>query len=546
LSFDGSWPQPDEVRSIRRIPPGEATCASTMLALGLQLARSSCVLLITHGLAELLDDRALLEKIARMSIAMAALDAIAFVAAGAGENPLAPVDAPDELVTEPHAALLLRADEDEWSTGTEVAPGAEIGALLAPLTATRDAVHWCHLPSAARTCELGAATQWVNYARRAPARAGDRCVRDRLRDERVCLPGANVASPRRWNDNIAWTPPETIPLVRHANPDTGRRVVSNCSVAPRGYLIERDLGVVQRASPPGTARLECGAGESYYTVDRVTPRDLDPAVVTLGHVELAPLPLLVALLHATHRPTGRQVLLSGEDDPLIGECDVLGAIGYIEGFPIHPREPQSSQNSDYGLHGLLRAIDSKRRRHVYAVDAIPAGCEHVGELGALLGTPEDNAIALWLGPDGLAYTDDYRPAWPTPAPANLARWALAPAGWLDFGQPRARAQAVARRLLDLPELMVRGRNGASHGALRPAGYLFTEGCAGRLPLWAGVNPVTGDQLLTRHRFEANDMGYTDITLLGFMRERAPVTGTLEIRRTTIPWASRFGQQVRSV
>ena len=35
------------------------------------------------------------------------------------------------------------------------------------------------------------------------------------------------------------------------------------------------------------------------------------------------------------------------------------------------------------------------------------------------------------------------------------------------------------------------------------------------------------------------MGYTDITMLGFLRARAPVTGDLEVRRAAVPWASRF-------
>jgi hypothetical protein len=40
------------------------------------------------------------------------------------------------------------------------------------------------------------------------------------------------------------------------------------------------------------------------------------------------------------------------------------------------------------------------------------------------------------------------------------------------------------------------------------------------------------------------MGYAHVTLLGFLRDRAPATGKLELRRTAVPWASRFGLSVR--
>jgi glycosyltransferase involved in cell wall biosynthesis len=545
-SFDEPWPRPDELRCVRRIPPGECDDSPAMLALGLQLARSPRVLAITHGLADLLADRAALEKIARASSTLPSLDAIAFVDAGEDANPLAPVADPATIVGVPHAALLLRANSHAWSSLIEVSPGYEIGTLLAPVTAARNLVQWYHLPARPRTAALSGEARWVRYARTPPARAREQALRELHADEPVRTPGVEILSPRRWSMSNAWTPPGTTVLVRHVNPVTGRRVISNSRIPPTDYVIERDLGVIPRGSPPGTARLECNGGASYDTVHREAPVNPDPAVVVLGHVEQAPLPLLASLLCVTHRPTGQQILLSGDDDPLADDCDVHRSLGFIEGFPIYPREPRESRNSDYGLHGLLRTIDRGRRRHVYAVDSTPAGCELVGELGALLGTPVDDAIALWLLPGALAHTDAYRPSRAAPAPAAIARWALAPAAWRDFGHHRGRARAVARRMLDAPRLLVGAGNGGHPADPMPAGYLFIEAAPGRLPLWSGVNPVTGDQLLTRHEYEANDMGYTNVTLLGFMRERAPVTGTLDVRRAAIPWASRFGLKVRPV
>jgi len=541
-SFGERWAHPREPRFIRRVPPGEADGAPAMLALGLQLARSPRVLVLTHGLTVLLSDPALLEKIARMAASFAHLDAIAFIDAGNGANPLAPAAVPDEYAAEPHAALLLRDHADAWTAGVEVAPRAEISSLLAPLLAARDRVHWCHLPSTPRSTEPGHEAQWAHYARRAPARAAAKAVHRLQRDEPPHLPGRRISSPRRWQDKSAWMTPETIPLIRHVEPAGGWRMVSNSFHSPAGYVVECALGALQGPSPPGTARLEC-AGGSYRAVGRTAPRDSDCAVDVLGHVELAPLPLLTALLVATHRATGQQILLGGEEDPLRGDCDVHGGLGFIEGLPIHPRQPPFASNSDYGLHGLLRTIDRTRRRHVYATGATPPGCELVGELGALLRAPMDESVALWLLPDGRVLTERYRPAYPPPAVGQIARWAAAPASWSGFGRPVGRARAVARRLRDAPGMLGVGDDAADAGATL-VGYLFTREAPGRQPLWSGVHPVTGDQLLSRHQFEANDMGYRDITLLGFTRDRAPVTDTLELRRAAIPWAARFGLEVR--
>ena len=540
--FDGRWPRTREPRCVRRIPPAEADGAAEMLALGLQLARSPTVLTVSHGLSSLLADRALLEQIARMGGARWNMDAIAFVDAGASANPLAAVAAPDELTTEPHAALLLRRRAGDWPRSVDVVAGEEIGGLLAPLVAARDRVHWCHLPSAVRTPRVTSGARRVHYLSTRAPRVAEEPVVQMQADEPMQMPGRTVPSPRRWSHQLHWMPPETVPLVRHVNHRTGCRVVS-ASESPPGFEVERVLGALQQASPPGTARLECVGAWTYRAVDRSAPREQDPAIAVLGHVELVALPLLSPLLRGTLRATGQEVLLN-DDDPLLAESDVHDAVGFIEGYPIHPRDVPNSHKSDYGLRGLLRTIDRARRRHVYATGEPPSDCELVGELGALLSAPGHETIALEVLPCGLVGTADYRPPAPVPTPTDVARWTLAPATWRDIGRGWGRARAVARRATDAPRMLQ--RSGASQRSDRSEllGYLFTQSAPGRCPLWAGVHPITGDQLLSRHEFEPNDMGYRDITLLGFVRDRAPITGTLEIRQAGIPWASRFGLKVR--
>ena len=74
----------------------------------------------------------------------------------------------------------------------------------------------------------------------------------------------------------------------------------------------------------------------------------------------------------------------------------------------------------------------------------------------------------------------------------------------------------------------------------PDGWLFDSERPGRLPLFAAYHPVTGDQLLSRSREDAAQLGYGPAQLLGYVRRAAPVTGELTPRPLAIPWARRFG------
>lgn len=539
VSFDGRWP-PFESRSVRRIPPGETPDSLSMLALGLELARAARVLVVTHDLAGQLQDPGLLEKLARAVQYSPQLDAIGLIDAGEHANPLGPVAAPRAIAHGPHAVLLNRRQQAGWPRWAQARPGREIESLLEPLAATRDQVHWCHLPPGTpRAARPSGAGRRVCLASPEPASRRQRAIRDRRLHELTNLPRALTSPPRRWAESGWWTPPESVPLVRHLDPATGRYSVSN---QPDGN-VDRYLGVVQRFSPPGTARLEFADGD-YRTREHGSPHTDDPAVVELGHVECAPLPLLEPLLLGTHRASGQRVLLEGFEDPLVSACDVHGGIGFLEGMPIYPRLVPIARDSDYGLRGLLRVLDVARRAHFYAVDRAPGGGQLVGELGGLLTTDQEQTIPLWLTAGGLAYTDRYRPRQASPDARAVARWAGAPATWTDFGRVKGRARAVGRRALEAPRLLLGHHNATASADGEPVGYLFGAAAAGRVALWTGIHPITGDQLLTRNELAARDMGYVDVTLLGFLRDRAPATGTLDLRRTAVPWASRFGLSVR--
>lgn len=192
--------------------------------------------------------------------------------------------------------------------------------------------------------------------------------------------------------------------------------------------------------------------------------------------------------------------------------------------------------------GLVRMLDRRRWRHMYAVGQVPPG-ELVGELGSLHREPGTGRIPVWLT-DGQVLTPDSRSAPPSTDLITRLRWVVAPLRW------RPSPAGLGRRLATVAQRSVRAWRrapaAASEPALAPAGYLETDAWPGALALYDARHPVTGDQLLTSHPWEAVDLGYGHPALLGYLVPFAPMTGSVGTHRPLLPWASRFGQEVRSV
>lgn len=191
--------------------------------------------------------------------------------------------------------------------------------------------------------------------------------------------------------------------------------------------------------------------------------------------------------------------------------------------------------------GLVRAVDERAGRHVYGIGRVPAG-ELAGELGSVPRDAAEDLEPLWATAGGYLTTAAAPIGAARASRATAARWALAPLGWRGTGASFAgRLQALlarARRLM---------RDARPHPGepLAAVGHLHRHVAPGRLPLFSALHPVTGDQLLGTSEWEATDMGYGEPVLLGYVDEVAPVTGTLELARPPVPWASRFGRRVRA-
>ncbi len=539
-AFDGEWPLKETIRAVRRIPPALVRESGAMFSIGLTAARGRRVLVVERGLCELLADPAFLEKLLRVVRPMLRLDACAIADFG-GALPFGP-PATGADVRHPHAVLVDVARAEAYDREVELESGKEVARFVGALIARGGRVEWRHGAGPSGVSVPARSRGWLRLAHGPSTKASSEAVRELRRNRHPRLPGSERAAVRRWQLSRAWIPPETIPLVRHRHLVTGRRIVTNDRTPPEGYIIEYDLGVVQRSSPPGSDRLEADAGGGYRLVARGSPRPprSSPDRV-LGHVEQAPLPMLATLMLGFHEPTGEYVLCVPEDDCLLAETRAVQTLGWIEQYPIQPRQLLSVEHPDYGISGLLRAVDYELRRHLYGVGSLERG-ELVVELGGLMRVREEGCIAAMIRPDGKLQTERHIPSAVRPSARQLARWSLAPLNWRGFGRRRARARSVARRSLDAPRLAVHRlmASDAPPQARRPVGYLYADGGPGRLVLFSAIHPITGDQLLTRDPREATDMGYANVTELGYLRERYPVTGTLEKRRRSVPWASRFG------
>jgi hypothetical protein len=203
--------------------------------------------------------------------------------------------------------------------------------------------------------------------------------------------------------------------------------------------------------------------------------------------------------------------------------------------------PPASASADAAV-GLVRALDDDRGCHVYSAGKIAWGLRAV-ELGRLHSQPHDGSVPLWITAEGRALTPTHIPSIePAPLRASL-RWAFAPLAWRGFARFSRRAGAVIWRLGWLAKSH---EDGEPVSATRHrAGFLHENERDGRLSLYSAVHPITGDQLLTTWRWEATDLGYAQVTLLGYLDPCEPPTGRLAGRRPHVPWASRFGQRVRA-
>jgi len=249
------------------------------------------------------------------------------------------------------------------------------------------------------------------------------------------------------------------------------------------------------------------------------------------------------LLLCRHARAGEPVLICGEDDPLreAVEWPPISVLGYIDRFPVNPRGPLAHSEPTAWLRGLVRTIDSAARRHRVSFGPPRAG-RRSWELGALLDRDPGEGIAAWIDDAGRLHTSRYSPARHPYSLGQTLRWVAAPAGWLGFGRGWARSRAIVRRSVEAARHARTRAPIATLAGSEPADVAWLLPAPGpdRHPVFAAVHPVTADQLVTRDRSEARELGYGPAHILGYALALAPVTGTLRRPTVSVPWGSRFG------
>jgi glycosyltransferase involved in cell wall biosynthesis len=525
--LSGRWRKTERGPHVRRIPPGSDELTEGRLGVGLALARGRVVLVSSGTASRLLEDVAAIEKLA-LVFESSQVDAIAFINPPSAKTlPLGIAPEPDVSAV-PHA-LAWRTEGDWLPAFTGTAAGDVLGSLARALIASGARLHWRYLPGPPGP-PAGAAHPTLAVRR------------PQLRPEP--LPAA-LAAPHlggsRWSGE--WQPSESNVLYRHRRRGSEERHQSLHAQPPAGFELDHVLGAVRIHAPSGTTKLYATASGSFLTDALPEARaSIGPDDRYLGSLELTGFLGLDGIVLGIMQATGQHVLVAGRDDPLLAEVEIVAELGWAEPIPLRPREVVS-EPSTFGLSGLFRSLDSEARRHRYAVGHPPPGML-AGELGALHAEAQTGSVPLWIADDGRVATSSALPRPGAPTTSTLLRWTAAPANWRGFGRYEARGRSVVRRALDARRELSRPRSASPSPDGAPAGYIFDAPGPGRVPLFAASHPITDDQLVTPYQLEAQDMGYVGITQLGWISDRSPVTGRRDLRRLSVPWASRYGLEAR--
>lgn len=494
---------------------------------GLERAKGAFAALTAGDGTELLRDPAFIARLLRrFDAAGDDLDGIALVDAGPdGRYPLRAL-APDELPdAHPHTIVWRRRVEGMLPRGLHARADDPVDTVARALCEGGAPVEWRHAtgPRAATTNESG---EWE----RLPEDPENERDPEGLRPAaKPLLPGIDTYRVPRWEEVPTWIAPLSTIAIRYRERVGERRIVTNGG-APPGFDPEQHLGALRSTALEGTVRI-VRDGERYLAV---SGDECPESAVEIGYAEEAGLPGMAGLALARHLSTGQLTLVVTPFDPLIPEVELLEHLGFLDPFPIHPLKTPFAERGP-GLVGLVKTADVSARRHRYGIGAIPGGTL-LGELGGLACSDRGGTVGAWIV-DGYLVTERYRPPAVTGGAVERVRWSAEPLAWRGTVPVGTWGRVIARRALTSAR---RGSVSLPEPAGEPEAWLFDLGRPGMAPLFASHHPVTGDQLLTRSKEDAAQMGYVDPQLLGYVRLLAPLTGDLSHQPRSVPWARRFG------
>lgn len=340
----------------------------------------------------------------------------------------------------------------------------------------------------------------------APDNPSEAAMRHMVAHQLPRLPEMTRDRVRRWREAEPWTPPQTQLLCRHRDLKMGTRMVSASRQPPSGYRLEHILGCTYLSPAPGMARL-IHANHSYELSD--DQGELAEGHFNMGYVEQQPLALLQPLELRRVPDSGQEVLVAGDDDPLIHNSELIEHLGWIDACPILPRGRDVLYTGPWAVVSLRRQVDYSTWTHSYRVEQPEAPVEGV-ELGSLRRYAGPGLVALRLRPDGRLTSELVTPGRASRDPRKIGRWLAEP---LAADSPMStRMRGGASRLRHLARHSSSRRLTEEEG--ETLGYLPRQQMPGCSTLYSTIHPVTGDQLVTRVPHEATEAGYVMDGILG--------------------------------
>jgi hypothetical protein len=329
-------------------------------------------------------------------------------------------------------------------------------------------------------------------------------TRDLIAHEPPRLPELTPGTARRWEETSGWTPPGTRQLCRHVSADGEHRIIANHRYSPPGYTIEFDLGAVHLHASPGMRRL-VHADHSFELID--DQNMLGESQHGLGYVDQQPLPQLERLELRQMPDSGEKILVAGERDPLFEIAEPLADFGWIEAFPLNPRN-QLTNIGPWRAIPLWRRSEQNGLRHRYRTGA--GNDPGTVELGSLYPYPGEGLVGLRLRADGRLASELAHPGRASRDPRRLARWVAAS----PPGEDGPATKESGARLLHLARNARERRLSEDEGTV--LGGLRRQGGPNLYPLFSTTHPVTGDQLVTCSPQDALARGYLQDGVLGYI------------------------------
>ena len=528
---------------IRRLPIRLGDSPAESLVHALEMSRGRHAIVTTSALPDLLCDPGSIERIVRLLERERRRTTLCFADTGGAQiHPFAVVNG-DDPTLEPHSLAFSRAGGTSVQDRPARLDSADpVGALARWMQ-----IHGCHLEwrhlHAAWASRPKPSGEFFRAAVMPERSRAERLERRLCLAEKPIFSGA-AESVARWTGAPTWRPAFTAPLVRNQRFGFEEWTATSILSPPDGYNPEYYLGIVHLRALQGTRRIMRDNEHGYVAVGPGGEPTADEMDESLGYVDEVAFTMLEPLLLCRHARTGAPLLICGEEDPLHDsvEWPPLAVLGYVDRFPLNPREVPTSRPTRAWVRGLLRSVDPVARRHRVSLGAEPPG-RHSWELGALLDRNPGDGIAAWIDAAGRLHTQSYAPTRRAYDVRRTLHWVGAPASWRGFGRWQARTRAVARRSVEAVRHTI-VRPGIAAPVPRrgePVAWLLPDPGSDRHPLFSAIHPVTADQLVTRDPSEARELGYGRAQMLGYALALAPVTGTLRRPRVSVPWGSRFGE-----